>query len=92
MKTHSEPGTLPSPKGVYANYFEVGHTAFEFVLDFGQRYGGGPGSCHMRIVTSPVYARALFETLRESLDQYTAAFGSLPEPVNEDAKDPGDDR
>ena len=26
------------PKGVYANYFEVGHTAFEIVIDFGERW------------------------------------------------------
>ena len=69
-----------APKGVYSNYFEVGHTAFEFVLDFGQRYGSEPGPCHTRIVTSPIYAQALLETLRDALAQYTETFGSIPEP------------
>lgn len=27
-------------EGRYANYFKVGHNAFEFVLDFGQFYPG----------------------------------------------------
>lgn len=79
-KLLSETRSRPTPKGVYANYFEIGHTSFEFVLDFGQQYGRTPGECHTRIVTSPIYAQALFETLRESLEQYVEAFGSLPGP------------
>jgi hypothetical protein len=90
MKPSSRAGTSPSPKGAYANYFEIGHTAFEFVLDFGQRYGSAAGPCHTRIVTSPIYAQALLETLRDSLEQYTAAFGELPEPTVE--RGTGDDR
>jgi hypothetical protein len=64
------------PKGVYANYFEVGQTAFEFVLDFGQRYRGqAPSECHTRIVTSPTYARALLETLTEAVEEHGQRFG-----------------
>ena len=76
----SSRATSSAPKGVYSNYFEVGHTAFEFVLDFGQRYGSDPGPCHTRIVTSPIYAQALLETLRDALAQYTETFGAIPEP------------
>jgi hypothetical protein len=64
-----------APKGVYANYFEVGHTAFEFVLDFGQAYTNRPTSCHTRIVTSPLYAEALGQTLQDALARYRARFG-----------------
>jgi hypothetical protein len=70
------------PKGVYANYFEVGHTAFEIVIDFGQRYAQSTAPCHTRIVTSPVYARALLQTLTDSLEEYRAAFGEPSEPAN----------
>jgi hypothetical protein len=63
-------------KGLYANYFEVGQTAFEFVIDFGQRYGGQqPCACHTRIVTSPTYARALLQTLSDALEEYGRRFG-----------------
>ena len=79
MKPRQGEVTQP-PKGVYANYFEVGHTAFEVVIDFGQRYGTAPAHCHTRVVTSPTYAAALLETLRESLEQYTATFGPPREP------------
>ena len=83
MKSRSRAEPPASPKGVYANYFEVGHTAFEIVLDFGQRYGNVAAPCHTRVVTSPVYAQALLETLRESLEQYMAAFGPLPERTDD---------
>ena len=85
------PGGPPrSPKGLYANYFEVGHTAFEIVIDFGQRYGAAGAPCHTRIVTCPIYAQALLETLRETLEQYTATFGAPSEPSEYDDL-PGDD-
>jgi hypothetical protein len=64
------------PKGVYANYFEVGQTAFEFVIDFGQQYRGQtPAACHTRIVTSPTYALALLETLSQAVADYSQRFG-----------------
>jgi len=71
----SKPESRP-PKGLYANYFEVGHTAFEVILDFGQAYAGKDAcACHTRIVTSPVYAEALLKTLTDALDQYRSRFG-----------------
>ena len=72
QKTHS----VGPKKGSYANYFEVGHTAFEVVIDFGQTYAGRrPSPCHTRIVMSPVYARALLQTLEKSLGEYQDQFG-----------------
>jgi hypothetical protein len=63
-------------KGVYANYFQIGQTASEFVIDFGQQYQGRPPiACHTRIVTSPGYARALLETLADAVAAYSARFG-----------------
>lgn len=68
--------TTPPAKGLYANYFEVGHTAFEFVLDFGQAYAGKPvAPCHTRIVTSPVYAHALLDMLKRAVEEYDETFG-----------------
>lgn len=62
-------------EGKYVNYFEVGHNAFEFVLDFGQSYvGSQEPQLHTRIVTSPVYAKAFLETLQESVEQYERSF------------------
>jgi Protein of unknown function (DUF3467) len=71
-------------EGKYANYFKVGHNALEFVMDFGQFYrDSGEPQLHTRIVTNPAYAKAMLETLRESIDQYERSFGTIS---NENAK------
>lgn len=86
MARHSRT-KAPSPsKGFYANYFEVGHTAFEVIIDFGQRYADKQSACHTRIVTSPVYARALLATLGKSLDEYALRFGHRATQADEQPK------
>jgi len=65
-------------EGRYANYFEVGHTAFEFLLDFGQVYqNDAEKHVHTRIITGPNYVKALFELLGESIDRYERIFGTI---------------
>ncbi len=66
------------PEGRYANYFEVGHNAVEFLLDFGQLYTeNGEAQLHTRIITGPTYAKAFLEVLREALDRYEKTFGCI---------------
>lgn len=73
-------------EGRYANYFQVGHNAFEFLLDFGQFYPESTqAQFHTRIVTGPVYAKALSETLQESIERYEQTFGAIRQ---EEKKDP----
>ena len=58
-------------EGRYANYFKVGYNAFEFVLDFGQNYSENDhAELSTRIVTSPVYAKEFFKTLKLSIKEY----------------------
>jgi hypothetical protein len=65
-------------EGRYANYFKVGHNAFEFVLDAGQFYPqGGEVQLHTRIITSPAYAKVWLETLHDSIERYEKAFGVI---------------
>jgi hypothetical protein len=65
--------------GRYANFFQVGHTAFEFVIDFGQSYQGGTAEqLHTRIITSPAYAAELLRLLDASVGQYERTFGLIP--------------
>lgn len=75
MPRQPKRSVLTPSKGLYANYFEVGHTAFEFVIDFGQTYANKPLACHTRIVTSPAYARSLLDTLSKAIDEYGQRFG-----------------
>ena len=66
-------------EGRYANYFNVGHNAFEVILEFGQFYEENEQPrLHTRIVTSPDYAKRLLELLQESLGQYEKQFGVIP--------------
>jgi hypothetical protein len=66
-------------EGRYANYFKVGHNAYEFVIDFGQAYEDDARKerIHSRIITSPVYAKGLLETLRDAIEQHEANFGRI---------------
>lgn len=77
-KEHNDdPDTNPF-EGRYANYFKVGHNAFEFVLDFGQLYSEGEEpQLHTRIVTSPAYAVAMAATLHKSIADYESTFGLI---------------
>lgn len=62
----------------YANYFKVGHNAFEFFFDFGHTEGeSGEVAIHTRIVAAPGYASAFAKTLVESIDQYEREFGTI---------------
>ena len=64
--------------GRYANYFEVGHNAVEFLILFGQMYSeGDEPQFHTRIVTSPAYAKELSRVLTESLNEYQTSFGCI---------------
>jgi hypothetical protein len=65
-------------EGKYANYFEIGHNAFEFILDFGQKYSDGlEEKIHTRIVTGPSYAKELLRVLEKSIAQYEQSFGLM---------------
>jgi len=70
-------------EGIHSNLFQVGHNAYEFVIDFGQSYSGRKTLWLTRIVTSPASARNLLEVLQESMDQYQERFG--------DKRDHGDE-
>ena len=73
------PPDSEAPEGKYANYFKVGHNAFEFVMEFAQVYSEpSVERVHTRIVTSPVYAKELLEVLQKAVNEYEEAFGTIP--------------
>ena len=64
----------------YANYFEIGHNAAEFILDFGQVYSQAEGrQMHTRIVTSPAYAIALLRLLEKAVGRHEQIYGAIRE-------------
>jgi uncharacterized protein DUF3467 len=65
---------------VYANYFEVGHNAFEFLIDFGQfQPDAGSVQMHSRMVTGPVHAKLLAQLLSQAISRFEAEHGELAE-------------
>lgn len=75
-------------KGMYCNSLNVGFNAFEFVLDFGQRYPSPetPQLC-VRIVTTPAYAQSFVEVLSKAIADYEATSGPIPKAPAEDCGD-----
>lgn len=77
-RREGEEFTQKAIEGKYANYFEIGHNAFEFLLDFGQEYSNGfQGRIHTRIVTGPSFAKELLKVLEKSIEQYEQTFGTI---------------
>lgn len=66
-------------EGRYANFFQVGHNAFEFVFEFGQANMREAVRYHTRIVTSPAYAKQFLKLMHESIEKYEQAFGAIPD-------------
>lgn len=65
-------------EGRYANYFEIGHNAHEFVFDFGQIYSNYAGMLfHTRIVTAPQYAKEFMEALQNNILKHEKEFGYI---------------
>jgi Protein of unknown function (DUF3467) len=65
----------------YANFLEVGYTADEFVVDFGQYHEGDPEvHLHTGIVMTPTVAKELARLLAESLGRWECGRrGEAPE-------------
>lgn len=72
---------MQSPETIearYANYFQAGQNAMEFIIEFGQLYSDETiPFLHTRIITSPTYAKKLVKLLEESLAHHEAQFGTI---------------
>lgn len=66
----------PKEDARYANYFQVGFNAFEFLLEFGQR----EGRIHTSIYVSPQHARMLSDLLLGALKEYSEGKGAGEAP------------
>jgi hypothetical protein len=81
--SNDDPQSNPSvnrrrEEGRYANFFQIGHNAFEFLIEFGQQQDG-EGSIHTRIYVNPQHARILADLMLDTLQQHERIFGkTLP--------------
>jgi hypothetical protein len=82
-ESRDEDSPIPAggTRGLYANYFQVGHNACEILIDFGQAFADTDQEYfHTRIVTSPAYAKELLKVLQEALREYEKQYGAIPFP------------
>ncbi|MFZ5797122.1 MAG: DUF3467 domain-containing protein [Desulfobulbus sp.] len=74
----------PAPLASYANYFEVGHNPFEFLIDFGQfRPETSDVTLHTRIAVGPVHAKLLARILHDAVGRYEADNGQISDLAEE---------
>ena len=67
------------PIGRYMNVFRIGFNAFEVVIEFGERFDeGAPVAMHTRVITNPILARALVDSLTEALSNYDSTYSADP--------------
>ena len=68
----------PKEDARYANFFQIGYNAFEFLLEFGQR----EGRIHTSIYLSPQHARMLSDLLLGALKEYSDGQDSGQTPIS----------
>ncbi len=79
MQSPTQQNVTRAPEARYVNYFEVGHNAFEFILDFGQYHPEQAAAhLHTRLVTGPVYAKLLSHMLAQAVERHEREFGVIP--------------
>ena len=77
--------------GCYANYFQIGFNACEFICDFGQFYPETETiRFHTRIITTPTYMKNLIEVLQESFREYQRQYESPTTLPIQTASHPGE--
>ncbi|WP_321801916.1 MULTISPECIES: DUF3467 domain-containing protein [unclassified Burkholderia] len=77
----AQPAGQPRPLlASYANYFEVGHNAFEFLIDAGQvEPQSGNVQLMSRVAISPVHAKLLAQLLARAIAQFEATHHEIPD-------------
>lgn len=63
---------------IYSNIVRIGHSPYEFMLDFGQFQPEGKRAfMDVRIVTSPQHAKAILKALKDNIDIYEERYGKI---------------
>jgi hypothetical protein len=85
MPTQHASRRRKAPLARYANYFEITHNAFEFLIDFGQfQPEAGSVRLHSRMATGPTHAKMLAVVLRNAVIQFEHEHGAIADLLGED--------
>ncbi|MBD3181289.1 DUF3467 domain-containing protein [Candidatus Poribacteria bacterium] len=88
-KENQDKGKKDRIRTVYSNIVRIGHSPYEFMLDFGQYQPEGKKAfMDVRIITSPQHAKAVVKALSENIAKYEQQYGKISSgPGDEDDKD-----
>jgi len=63
---------------IYSNIVRIGHSPYEFMVDFGQfQPEGKKAFMDIRIITSPQHAKAILRALKENIATYEEQYGQI---------------
>ncbi len=63
---------------VYSNIVRIGHSPYEFMLDFGQFQPEGKRAfMDVRVVTSPQHAKAILKALKDNIATFEEKYGKI---------------
>ena len=63
---------------VYSNIVRIGHSPYEFMLDFWQfQPEGKKAFMDVRIITSPPHAKAILKALQDNIARYEERYGRI---------------
>ena len=63
---------------IYSNIVRIGHSPYEFMLDFGQFQPEGKRAfMDIRVVTSPQHAKAILRALRDNIATFEEKYGTI---------------
>lgn len=63
---------------IYSNIVRIGHSPYEFMIDFGQfQPEGKEAFMDVRIITSPQHAKAILKALKENIAIYEEKYGKI---------------
>jgi hypothetical protein len=73
---------------IYSNIVRIGHSPYEFMLDFGQFQPEGKRAfMDVRIITSPPHAKAILKALKENIARYEEKHGKIGASVSDEEED-----
>ncbi|MGB9596852.1 MAG: DUF3467 domain-containing protein [Candidatus Poribacteria bacterium] len=89
MEEQNKEAQIERIKTIYSNIVRIGHTPYEFLLDFGQFQPEGKNAfMDVRIITSPQHAKAILKALRDNIAIFEEKYGKINiETDQENGKD-----
>ena len=78
---------------IYSNVVRIGHSPYEFMLDFGQFQPEGKRAfMDVRIITSPPHAKAILKALKDNIAGYEEKYGKIGVKSDAEEEDKDTDR